>query len=223
MNIKEADLKRLRVSLESALSSYEPLTGIKFQDFPDIILTPEKPNSARTVIPVTYNAEKIGDLYAIVFVRGDGTGDSKTYKSTDLIVPQEYVHTEKAERVFPRAKTGIISEGCFPFFSMTSQGDIAMFAISLDELGIEGKTITPLWKLGMSNQDYSKALHGKLQANPQIYSTVGSINGQRVGDPHSIYYNRNSEDALQVVGFLGINNQNNPLAEISRNWILPTK
>ena len=224
MNVNNLDLKTLRMPLEQALSTYEERTGIRFQDFPDLTPTPEKPNSARTVIPVAYGTTKIGDLYAIVFVKGDGTGDSKTYKLDDLTIPSEFQHTEKPERVIPRAKTGVICEGFFPFFSINPQGYTAMFAASLDELSIDDKTITPLWRLGQTDSDYSKALHGKVPSQPQIYLTVGeTIGGKRIGDPHSIYYGRNIEDALQVVGFLGITDPNSPVLNISKNWILPSR
>src|SRR3989344_1594424 len=162
MDINSLYLKTLRKPLEEALSAYETNMGIKFQDFPDLTLTPEKPNSARTIIPVTYGTAKIGDLYAIVFVKGDGTGDSKNYKLDDLTIPSEFQHTEKPERVIPRAKTGVICEGFFPLFSMTPQGYTVMFAASLDELSIIDKKITPLWRLGQTDSDYSKALHEKM-------------------------------------------------------------
>lgn len=221
MDVNNLDLRILRRPLEEALSAYETHPAIKFQDFPDLTLTPDKPNSARTIIPVICEHAKLGDLYVIVFVKGDGTGDSKTYKLDELIIPPEFQHIEKPERVIPRAKTGIIYEGFFPLFSMTPKGYIAMFASSLDELGIVNKTITPLWRLGQNDSDYSKELHGKESANPQVYFTVGkSSNRNRVGDPHSIYYNRNIEDALQVVGFLGIAGTNNPILDQSRNWML---
>jgi hypothetical protein len=107
---------------------------------------------------------------------------------------------------------------------MTPQRYTAMFAAGLDELGIVNKTITPLWRLRHSDSDYSKALHGELCSNPQIYFTVcDSHEGKRIGDPHSIYYNKNIEDALQVVGFLGITDANNPLINSSKNWIIPSK
>lgn len=224
MDVNNLDLKTLRKPLEEALSAYEANTGIRFQDFPDLTLTPEKPNSARTIIQVTYGTAKIGDLYAIVFVKGDGTGDSKNYKLDDLTIPQEFRHTEKPERVIPRAKTGVICEGFFPLFSMTPQGYTAMFAASLDELGIVGKTITPLWKLGQTDSDYSKALHEKAPSNPQISLTVGdSLEGKRIGDPHSVYYSRNIEDALQVAGFLGITDANSPIINSSKNWVHPSR
>jgi len=219
MNVNNHDLKALRKPLEEALSAYET-DNIKFQDFPDLILTPEKPNSARTIIPVKYGTAKVGDFYAIVFVRGDGTGDAKTYKIDDLIIPHEFLHSTKPERVIPRAKTGIVCEFFFPLFSISPQGYTSMFAASLDELGIVDKTITPIWRLGQSDIDYSKALQGKVLVNPQIDVTVGeSRGGKRIGDPHSIYYGRNIEDALQVAGFLGIADPNSPLINIFKNWI----
>ncbi|MDP3734543.1 MAG: hypothetical protein Q8R37_04905, partial [Nanoarchaeota archaeon] len=173
MDVNSINLKTLRIPLEEALAAYEQRTGIKFQDFPDLTPTPEKANSARTVIPVAYGNARIGDFYAIVFVKGDGTGDSKTYKRDDLAIPLEFQHPEKPERVIPRAKTGVICEGFFPLFSMNPQGYTAMFAASLDELSINDKTITPLWRLGQTDSDYSKALHEKVAFKPQIYLTVG--------------------------------------------------
>ncbi len=224
MNTHDIDLSTLRKPLEEALSVYEAQTGMRFQDFPDLALTPDKPNSARTVIPVTYKTAKIGDFYAVVFVKGDGTGDSKTYKLDDLVIPPEFQHNEKSERVIPRAKTGVICEGFFPLFSIAPQGYVAMFATSLDELGIIGKTITPLWKLGQNSLDYSKALHDKVPTNPQIYLTVGkSPKGERIGDPHSIYYAMAIEDALQIVGFLGITDPNSPVLDMSKDWKIPPR
>jgi hypothetical protein len=223
MNAGSLNLKTLRRPLEDALSTYQT-TDLKFQDFPDLILTPEKPNSARTVIPITYGTAKIGDLYVIVFAKGDGTGDSKTYKLDDLDIPIEFRYSEKPERIIPRAKTRIIYEGCFPLFSMTPKKHISMFAASLDELGLVGKTITPLWRLGQNDSDYSKALQDELSLNPQVYLTVGeSLDGKRIGDPHSIHYNQNTEDAFQVVGFLGITDPDNPILNISKDWITPSQ
>ncbi len=223
MNVDTLDLGLLRRPLEEALAGYEKSSGIKFQDFPNLTLTPEKPNYARTIIPVTYGATNIGNFYAIVFVRGDGTGDSKTYSLDDLAIPQEFQHAEKSERVIPRAKTGVVCEGFYPLFSMTAQG-CAMFAASLDELGVINNTITRLWKLGQEDSDYSKALNGELCFDPKVYFTVGeSLDGKRIGDPHSIYYNRNTEDVIQVVGFLALNDKNLPIENISKNWILPSR
>ncbi|RJQ16769.1 hypothetical protein C4573_01760 [Candidatus Woesearchaeota archaeon] len=214
------DLKTLKMPLEKALSAYEATTGMKFQDFPDLTLTPDKPNSARTIIPVTYGTAKVGELYAIVFAKGDGTGDSKSYQLENLLIPEEFRHAEKPERVIPRAKTGVIAEGCFPFFSLTPEGYTAMFAASLDELGIQDNAIVPLWKLGLNDADYAKALRDERRVHPQIYLTVGdSLQGTPIGDPHAVYYNRSTEDALQVVGFLGITDKKSPILHVSKQWI----
>ncbi len=224
MDVKSLDLKMLREPLEAALSAYENATGMKFEDFPDLILTPEKPNSARTVIPVTYETVKIGDLYALAFMQGDGTGDSKTYQLQDVVIPPEFQHSEKPERVIPRAKTGVVCEGFFPLFSLTSQGDIALFAASLDELGLVDTTLTRLWRLGQTDEEYARALQRKEITTPKVYLTVGeSAEGKRMGDPHAIYYNRALPDALQVVGFLGTTDANNPLKEISESLVLPSR
>ncbi len=221
MDLTNFDLKALRKPLEDALSAYEVELGMRFQDFQDFALTPEKPYSARTVIPVVHKKTKVGDLYALVFQPGDGTGDSKTHRLEDLTIPLEYQHPEKPERVIPRAKTGVICEGFLPLFSLTPQGYSAMFAASLEELGLINKTISPLWKLGLALPDYSAALREETLAKPQIHFTVGTNLGKRFGDPHSIYYPKNSEEALQVAGFLAISQLDNPLMEQAKKWKIP--
>jgi hypothetical protein len=223
MKAFDMGLKELRSPLEKALSAYEAQIGVKFQDFPDIVLTPEKPNSARTVIPVMYNSEKVGDLTAIVFAREDGTGDTKTFGLNDLTISSRLTHHGKLERIIPRAKTGVISEGFFPFFSMTPQKKVVMFASCLDELSVDYPRIVRIWTLGLNKHNYSDALHKGTAIAPQVYATVGDSDGKRVGDPHAIYYNRKTEDALQVVGFLGIKDANSPLLNIAEKWTIPSK
>jgi hypothetical protein len=219
MHIEPTDLLTLRRPLEDALSAYENITGLKFSDFPDLIHTPEKPNSARTIIPVTYKSAKVGDLYTIVFVKGDGTGDSKTYKLNELVIPSEFQFTDKSDRIIPRSKTGVIREGFFPFFSITPKGNTVMYAASLEELSLDGKTIAPIWRLGLNDADYSAALQNQEATTPQIYVTVGEAkDGKRIGDPHAIHYSRHIADAIQVVGFLSINDLDNPYAKNSMNW-----
>ena len=225
MDINVINLGSLRRPLEDALNNYASITGLRFQDFPDLTLTPEKPNSARTVIPVTYDSVRIGDFYAIVFVRGDGTGDSKTFKLDNLTISPDYVHNEKPERVIPRAKTGIISEGFFPLFSLTPKNEVVMFASSLDELSVFDGELGLLWKLGQDNSDYSRSIRNGVAQEAQVYFTVGNYpGGKRIGDPHSIYYTRDTEDALQVVGFLGIPNDSAvPIDRVTKSWRFPRR
>lgn len=223
MKINDVDLKLLRGALEDTLSIYCAQLGVKFNNFEDLALTPEKPNSARTVIHIKYDSVPVGEIYVLAFVKGDGTGDSKTYKLNNLIIPREFRHKEKPERVIPRSKKGVMAEAFLPLFSIAPNGYLAVFASCLDELSIDGDNkIVSIGRLGLNNFNYSKALKRKLGALPRIYATVEEyIDGQRYGDPHSVYYNRSTEDALQVVGFLGIKDENNPLMRDSRFWSSP--
>ena len=69
MKPTDIDFAKLRKPLEEALHAYEDILSNKlhFQEFPDLALTPDKPNTARTIVPVKYNCDKVGDLYLISF------------------------------------------------------------------------------------------------------------------------------------------------------------
>ncbi len=89
MNAQDLDLASLRKPLQGALIGYESLCrDLKFEEFPDLVLTMEKPNSARTVIPVSYADANTLDMYVIVFLPGDGTGDTNTYQLEQLRLPK---------------------------------------------------------------------------------------------------------------------------------------
>ena len=220
MDIKNIDLRSLNVPIEDALAFYEVQLGLRFQNFPDLTLTPDKPNSARTIIPVTYQSAPVGDFYAIVFARGDGTGDSKTYKIGDLKIPSEFQHAKKQERVIPRAKTELLCEGCFPLFSLNRKGHASRFAMCLDELGVgydehHDRTITRIGRLGQANYDYANALYKELSFEPRIQLTMNALADEtRLGDPHTIYFNRFTEESLQVAGFLAIKDPTNPFLPV---------
>ncbi len=76
IEIDNVMLSTFRKPLKDALEGYQEYLGrdVRFEEFPDFTLTPEKPNTARTVVPVTFSGRKAGDLYAILFQEGDGTG-----------------------------------------------------------------------------------------------------------------------------------------------------
>jgi len=220
-------LNSLRKPLKDALEGYEEYLGapVRFEDFPDFVLTPEKPNTARTIVPVSCSGRKAGDLYAILFQEGDGTGDAKTYSLGQLKVPDELKYREKPERVLPRAKTGVICEGFFPMFSMRDSKPV-MFTACLDELGIDSLNnpvrVVRAWYLGQGPTDYLRAVYMDHKTEPQVYFTVGNDKrGRRFGDPHSIHYGTRNVDALQVAGFLAINDRDNPLLPSTQKWILP--
>ncbi len=225
MKTEDLNLKEFREPLEQALSEYERLYDktIKFQYFPDFSLTPEKPNSARTVIPITYSGSKAGDMYAIVFLRGDGTGDAKTYALGSVKIPPELRHIEKPERVIPRSKTGVICEGFFPLFSMNSHGSAALFAVSLEELTLDSnQTVIPAWRLGQNKSEYLQAINFRLTILPRVYFTTGiDEEGNRFGDPHAIYYRVDAYDVVQVGGFLAVKDADNPLLGLTNEWTSP--
>lgn len=219
--IMTLNVSTLREPLGQALSGYaSQYVGLRFQDFSDFVLTPEKSNSARTVVPVHYNGQFVGDMNVIVFRHGDGTGDTKTYALDDLMILERYRHDTKPGRVIPRSKSGVLCEGFFPLFSRTAEGNDILFAASLDELGLVDNRVSFLWRLGQIDSDYTRLLQGELSAKPLIYLTVGlSAQGNRIGDPHCVYFSRSIDDVLQVVGFLGITDTQNPLLPMSQNWI----
>ncbi len=229
MLIDNARLGSLRKPLKDALEGYQEYLGgaVRFEDFPDFALTPEKPNSARAVVPVTYSGRRAGDLYVILFQEGDGTGDAKTYKLNELAVPNELSYLEKPERVIPRAKTGVICEGFFPLFSMKNSRPI-MFAACLDELGVDDvenpQRIEYAWKLGENRLNYFLATGCGKKIAPRVYFTLGQDRGgRRFGDPHAIYYRVQTGGMLQVAGFLAISDKDNPLLALTDKWVLPSE
>jgi hypothetical protein len=232
MNINDVNLKKLKEPLGATLSIYCSKLGVSFQNIEDFKLTPEKPNSARIVVPVNYYKTSVGEIYVIAFVKGDGTGDESTYKINDLIIPSEYYHVDKTARVIPRAKnvisetefkTPMISEAFMPLFSIAPDNHVALFAASLDELTVDDNKIVPVGRLGLSNENYSKALKGELEVIPKIYTTVVTFAGKSIGDPHSVYYSRDIDDAVQIVGFLGVKTINTAIYFNFFNWSLPSK
>ena len=226
MRSKDLDLSKFREPLEESLRRYISLDReLAFEDFPDLCLTPDKPNSARTVIPVTYAGTKVGEMYAIVFLHQDATGDQNTYQLNEIVIPPEFRHKEKPERVIPRAKTGVIAEGFFPLFSMNQRGYVAPFAAHLDELTLdEENRIVPVFQLGQNRSEYLQAINSGLEIVPKIGLTTGTDkSGRRFGDPHAIYYAMDAYDSVQVVGFLSVKDQANPLMRILNNCPLPKK
>lgn len=223
----DLDLEDLRKPLEVALGAYTSKYGgmLTFGEFDDFKLTPEKPNTARTAVPVTFDDSHVGGMSVIVFLEGDGTGDENTYTLPMVLIPADLWHNDKPERVIPRAKTGVVYEGCFPMFSITDTGFVAMHAAALDELIVTGVplTVAPQWRLGQTDSGFKQAIYSGLEILPEVYLTVGpGANDQRFGDPHSVYSGiRASGGPVQVAGFLGIKDQGSPICQIARGWSRP--
>lgn len=236
MNSGDLDLPAMREPLREALAVYESHYGgdLRFGDFPELAPTPEKPNSARTVVPVSYKGLPPLDMYTIVFLPHDGTGDANTYPLGELDIPDYLQFAEKPERVIPRSKRGVDYEGFFPLFSVAG-GDCHMFASSLAELRTAGPEERAQWErmvpggkftwgiqvegfLGSYPSEFSQRLQAGFQ--PQVWFTTGTRNGQRFGDPHAIY-NPFESGLLQVGGFLAVKDEAHPIRAITGDWATP--
>jgi len=198
--------------LPKALRGYEcRYDGLSFGDFGLFKLTPEKPNTARTLVPVSYKGKSAGDMFAILFRPGDGTGDSSRFQPWELNILGEY--RKHPERVLPRDKTGIDYELFFPFFSVGKK--VCWYAVSLEELTVDNvkhpNVVVKERDLGFKADRYVKILSVRDAVMPMISITTGYGNdGERFCDPHAVYF-RVKADVIQVVGFLPIKNAENPL------------
>ncbi len=216
MTTGDLDLTLLREPLENALRGYERLvdSAFRFSWFGDFVLTPDKPNTARTVVPVLCDEQKVGDLYVILFRPGDGTGDEGTFKTGDLIVPDRFCYKTKPSRVFPRSKQGVECEGYFPLFSMRDR-ICFLYAGSLDLLSPLNGVVIKECTLGLGALNYQKVLCEGKPVTPRIELTTGTVKGRyRFGDPHAIHYGVETAGVVQVAGFLSVRDRGNPLCEI---------
>lgn len=185
--------------------------------FSEFTLTPEKPNTARTTIPLVYKGEERATMNAIVFAPGNGTGDTSTYQLLDLPIHER---SYARERVIPRKKVCAM-EIFFPLLTITENRakthTLHPHLASLEELSIdEERNVVKLWDLGEPRE--FRPSPNSIQ--PQLQFTTGHYpSGKRFGDPHSIFYNPQVAEAfatppIQVVGFVAIDAAQNPLAEI---------
>ena len=229
MNGEELNLDNFRNYLKLALAAYAGELGdkkLRFEDFPDFQLTPDKTNTARTVVPVTYDEKEAGDLYAIVFTSGDGTGSSsEKYNLGNVNIPSEFRYDEKQDRVIPRSKAGVIAEMFFPFFSISTDAQefFVPFATCLEELTLDkANNIIQLCHLGQDPETYLGAMNSPLSLAPQAQLTVGNYqrkedeDPKRIGDPHAVHYGggKNYDRLAQVGGFLAIKDKYNPLMRL---------
>jgi hypothetical protein len=222
MIIEKQFVERMSSLLPKALKEYEKVyAGLEFQNFNPFIITSNKPNSARTIIPVKYCDKPIGEMYAIAFQYKDGTGDAKTFQLGQLAIPEKLQEFPQ-EKVLPRKKEGISCEGCFPLFS-AFKDHTNWFTISLEEIIVDNpanpKSIKKAGDLGLEPSYYQAITNIEGSVPPEIYFTTGYKDGKRFGDPHAIYNSVNNE-AMQVAGFLAVKETINGL-KFANNWKLP--
>jgi hypothetical protein len=186
-----------------ALRTYQQMSNNAFSFDADkackLSLTPEKPNSARSVTETLFKKEKIGTLYTIAFKPGDGTGDESGYKLTNLNIDDNY---PKKTLVIPRNKTGIYEEGHLTILKYNTENvhsEPKLFAGTFDLLGLKEGKVTKIGELGHPS--------GKDDANPLATLTCGYKDEKRFGDPHAVY--SGVTGAIQVCAFLAISNEVN--------------
>ncbi|MDD5181923.1 MAG: hypothetical protein PHC66_01980 [Candidatus Nanoarchaeia archaeon] len=214
------DLRWIHQNLGRVLEGYEAYigNGIELRAEGPFVLTPEKPNTARTIVTVWQDDEKLAKMFAILFKHGDGTGDANTYKPGQLIVPYYLQFENKPERIFPRKKD-CEEEIFLPFFSVIG-GKTYDNIVSLEELTVDSvenpKTIVRAKTLGSSVKEYENMICGADIKKQQPYHlrTTGYKNGARFGDPHAIYQ-RDDLESIQVAGFISLEKEN-PLIRIFR-------
>ncbi len=182
-------------------------------------LTPDKPNSARSVTTVKYLGEAVATLYVIAFAPEDGTGD-ESYQKLEKIDTGDYPH---ATKVIGRNKASTHSEAHLTLLTQQiedADAEPIAFAGSLDLLDGRFGKVKKLANLGQDQESYDATLQGESQATPRSTLTAGyhraldwkegsgmmwSYWRQRFGEVHAVY---NPHEELQVCGFIGIPAEN---------------
>ncbi len=181
----------------------------------DLKLTPEKPNSARSVTPVHFRGEQIADAYTIVFGPQDGTGDESAYELADIDTTARYPNDPK---VVPRSKAGMDSEAHLTIASIDTEKPrnkphtIVPFAGSLSLLGLSHSM--QLQKIGVLGQrpgvltDVFDADYNEYRYQPEPTATITTAAssdrqiGPRFGDPHAVFNPRRT--IVQIATFIGL-------------------
>jgi len=203
-------LSDLTTPIHDALTTYQDLSNGSLQfelDVASVVeLTPEKPNSARSVSTVQHLGETIGKLRVIAFAPNDGTGDESTY-SLEGVYPERGLPAHS--KIVPRSKTGIDSELHFTLAGKFKDiaGDPVPFAGHLDVIGFRNDGyIGSIGSVGLGMNAFVNALELGNPAEPTVSLTVGKdFLGERSGDPHAIY--NSFGEVVQVAGFLAITDE----------------
>lgn len=214
--IEHPELNALSLKMDERLRDYEGIFRgvVNFGDHRRLYLTPDKPNTARTEIPVLSNAgDSLGTLYSIAFLPGDGTGNNTNYRTENVIIPDYLKFDKKSEKVIPRVKDCRM-ELFFPFFSAKGKEAYNGF-VSLEEWSLKRVEDTShlyemikIADLGYREDAVDSVVHSKNSKGEYIQLTTGHTReGKRFGDPHSIIFRDredNISDMIQVVGFWSI-------------------
>lgn len=205
-------LEDLRTPIHDALRTYQTLSDGSLQfdldSAPNLELTPDKPNSARSATDVQHLGETVGKLYVIAFAPYDGTGDESTYSLEGVYLAKGL---PQAIKVVPRSKRGIDSELHFALAGQftETQGDPVPLVGHLDILGFQDDGyVGAIGRAGLGLHAFVNALEsGRTTEEPVVSLTVGKdyVHEQRTGDPHAIY--NSFAGVMQVAGFLAITDE----------------
>lgn len=213
-SLQERDLYEFEVPIVDAVRQYNDIAegAITFSPVQASILeiTPDKPNSARSLTPVYVGEDEIATLYTIAFAPHDGTGDENTYRATDLQFSRRY---PAAAHTVPRTKSGIDCEVHLALVAKDLErrfADPKLFAANLDLLGFPapGNTVDKIGTLGQPHDLFTNAIDTEWQPEPVVTVTTGvpetadPATGERYGDPHAVF-NRWST-VVQIAGFIAL-------------------
>lgn len=211
--IKNISTESLRGPIYDSVKRYSEIAGQKGlvfnpDDLQELTLTPDKPNTARTVIEARdHHGEKVGDMYVIAFKPQDGTGDSKSRRISDLDVKYPYFYVEA---LTPRDKAlgsevhlGILSQAAW-------EREPTPFGGQLDLIGLRGLSLGRLGTLGVgrsSSKNISTLGFSEpaQDLQPNASYTVKGEGLSREGDPHAAY---NYTSELVVAAFLAVESHN---------------
>lgn len=210
-------LSQFEGPIEQALYRYSEITdgSVLFEYLEQAVkleLTPNKPNTARSIVHVYHEYQKIGSLCIIAFAPHDATGDDKTFKAGDFatnIFPDD-------PRYFPRSKKAAHAEVHMTIASknVDSQKDPVMFSGHLSMLGIveqgSRRRLIELGYVGQESHSFASTMGNRHKVDPRVTLTTGywgelehpNNPGERFGDPHALL-NQN-EGIVQVAGFIAI-------------------
>jgi hypothetical protein len=202
-------LSRLEAPIQTALNEYQAMADnrVQFQTTAAsrLVLTPDKPNSARSETNVTYRNSFVGKLFVIAFKPGDGTGSEKDRKLYDIVT---YPQFPWDARIVPRNKTGIYAEGELAILSHAIDNvhaDPIMYAGTFDLLTLDRNLVSKTHELGHPTGTINLTPLTTLTTGYTITKT-GDL-GERFGDPHAVF--SSVPDAVQVGAFLAISDEMN--------------
>lgn len=212
------DFPTIESTLSHALLTYEQANeGLGFHVHDGFVRTPEKSYYAKTVVPVSYYREHVGEMHILIFAPKDGTGDENSYALNQIDIPSDLRFGEKPARVIPRDKTGILCEGFFPICSIDEEGTVLSFVNSLQLLTLEGTKLIVGGRLGIAHCQFIRSLISKVSPFPEVTMTVATIEEKRLYDPHAVF--NPYRCYVQVGGFLAIKDE--AYRVLTTQWKLP--